>query len=158
MAVETVAPFIGKWYVQWVSGEAPFVQTNCTMLIGTGAADGAPAPQLSEDYEVCVGFSLLDPNGNPILSSASSDQEPLLLVFSRGTLRGFGFYQLRPLRIYISLAEAQMLDGSTYLSLYASTTIGDPDQVGVWGADGNPPPAPVGGPGKRPGGAGAPAR
>jgi hypothetical protein len=140
MAVDTIAPFIGTWTVGWVSGEVPFMQANCSMLIGTGDSDAAPPPFLSPGYEVCVGFALLDAAGNPILTSADGDQEPIVLVLSHGTLLGAGFYKKRPLRIYISIAEATLINGGTYYSLYASTAIGDPDQVGVWGADGNPPP------------------
>jgi hypothetical protein len=139
MATDNVALYIGTWNVQWMSGEVPFVQENCQMLIGTGT-QGASAPFLSPGFDVCVGFALLAVDGTPIITTEDGDDQPLILVLSHGTLRGAGYYQKRPFRIYISLAEAQLVNGQTYLSLYASTYIGDPDQVGVWGADGNPQP------------------
>lgn len=138
----SVKDFTGTWYVWWGDGERPFLQKGWKIVLGT-SEDGAQQPFLSEDYEVLMGFSILSPNGDgtwtPVFSTADQEQQPLNLLFAGGSLRWSGFYQGQPLRIYISACEASTLSGQTSISLYGSTVFGDPDQVGVWGANDRPP-------------------
>jgi hypothetical protein len=137
-----VGNFIGAWNVQWVSGEKPFLQGGWTVLIGTGTNGDRP-PFLTGEYAIAVGFTVLNGQNRIALStspriSGETPEEPLELLFVGDTLRWAGFYEQQPLHIYISLSVAQTT-GEAYLSLYGSTTWGDPDQVGVWGADARPP-------------------
>jgi hypothetical protein len=142
MATDTIANFIGVWYVKWVAGsqsegEAPYIAPGYTMYIGTGTHGDTPA-QLTDTYETVVGFSLLDGDGTVVIPN-EEEHQPSSFVFVNGTLRWNGFWLLQPVRIYISLGETVSPSGVRTYSIYASTTYGDPDQVGVWGADGNPP-------------------
>ena len=66
-------------------------------------------------------------------------QDALELMFVDGTLRWAGYYNGRPLRIYISACEAHMVGSQSTVALYGSTVLGDPDQVGVWGGSDRPP-------------------
>ncbi len=135
--VNSVKPFVGAWTINWVSGRSP-VQQQWQLLIGTGSTHGDFAPTLSPDYDVTVGFALLDGEGNPVLATGGQDQQLLPMMFTNGTLRCAGVHDDKPVRVYVSVADAQLADGTVAFSLYGTTTIGDPDQVGVWGADGNP--------------------
>jgi len=141
---DTIANFVGTWYVKWAtgqrveSGESPYIATGYTLLIGTGT-DGAFPPKLTDAYDVTVGFALLDGNGTVVLSSAEVTNQPVQFLYLNNTLRWTGYWTGQPVRIYISLGETVSPSGLHTFSLYASTTYGDPDQVGVWGADGNPP-------------------
>lgn len=143
MAINTVANFIGTWYVKWVSGaesggEAPYILPGYTMYIGTDTY-GDVVPWLTPDtYETIVGFALVDENGTVVIPN-EDDHQPVAFVFVGGTLRWTGYWQRQPVRIYVSLGETVSPSGNHTYSIYASTTYGDPDQVGVWGADGNPP-------------------
>lgn len=134
-----IKPYIGSWTIKWISGANPQVQPNWTLLIGTGSANGDTAPELSDDYDVIVGFAVLDDSGVCRLSSSSDANQPLPMLFSNGTLRTVGTSEHLPVRIYLSMALAELPDGGNYPSIYGSTVSGDPDQVGVWGADANPP-------------------
>ncbi|HSK80955.1 MAG TPA: hypothetical protein VLQ45_31170 [Thermoanaerobaculia bacterium] len=136
-----VGDFVGSWTVQWVSGRNPFLQYAWTVLIGTGTNGDTP-PFLSAEYAVCVGFTVMDGSARVQLSSTPNPgddpHQPLALLFDGNTLRWSGYYEQQPLHVYISLSTAQTT-GDSYTSLYGSTTWGDPDQVGVWGADARPP-------------------
>jgi hypothetical protein len=137
----TVSTFLGSWSVQWVSGRRPFLQAGWTVLIGTGTK-GDTLPSFSGEYAVCVGFTVLDAGGNVRLSTTPQNgeepQQPLVLLFDGASLRWSGYYEQEPLNIYISLSTTKTT-GVSYVSLYGSTTWGDPDQVGVWGTDARPP-------------------
>ncbi|HSF38344.1 MAG TPA: hypothetical protein VLT87_01045 [Thermoanaerobaculia bacterium] len=137
-----VGDFIGSWNVQWVSGRQPFLQEGWTIFIGTDTRGDHP-PSLTGEYAVVVGFTVLNGQDQVELSTTPSNGEepphqPLELLLDGDTLRWAGYYEQQPLHIYISLSVAQTT-GDPYLSLYGSTTWGDPDQVGVWGADARPP-------------------
>ena len=136
-----VGDFVGSWTIQWVSGRDPFLQYAWKLLIGT-ETDGDTVPRLSPEYSVLVGFTVLDSNGRVQISTTPNPgvdpQQPLEFVFDGHSLRWSGYYEQQPLHIYISLSRVETL-GDSYTSLYGSTTWGDPDQVGVWGADARPP-------------------
>ena len=137
-----VKDFTGNWYVKWVDGEDPFLHKDWKIVLGTNT-DGAREPFLSPEYQVLMGFAILSRDGDggwtPVFGTQDQNQQPLDLLFSDGTLRWIGSYQGKPLRIYISLCEAETAGGGRSLSLYGSTVFGDPDQVGVWGANDRPP-------------------
>jgi hypothetical protein len=139
----SIAFFVGTWYVKWAtgarveSGQDPLIAKGYTLYIGTGA-NGDFAPQLTDDYNIVVGFTLLDAEGGVVLSSSDQGHQPVQLLFTNGALRWTGWWEAQPVRIYISLGETVAPNGVTTYSIYASTTYGDPEQVGVWGADGNP--------------------
>lgn len=138
-----IANFLGTWYVKWATGQRlesglpPYIASGYTMLIGTGTQGDFP-PRLTGTYDVAVGFALVNANGEVVLSSEDEEHQPVQFLLLDGTLRWTGYWSGEPTRIYISLGETVSPSGVTTYSLYASTTYGDPDQVGVWGADGNP--------------------
>lgn len=137
-----IGDFVGSWTVQWIAGSKPALETDWQLLIGTGT-EGDKPPFLDQDFAVCVGFTLLDENGKVEISTTPPNgedpQQDLLFLLDGGTLRWAGYYQGMPLRIYVSVAVARTAGDSSYTALYGSTTWGDPDQVGVWGADARPP-------------------
>jgi hypothetical protein len=135
--VTNVKPFVGQWPITWVAGNSG-VTDQWQLFIGTNSQYGDFPPTLTSDFQVSVGFALLDENGTVQLGTGQGPNPPLPLLFTQGTLRGVGEYQGRPVRVYISVADARMAGGSESFSLYGSSFLGDPDQVGVWGADGNP--------------------
>ena len=142
----TVKDFVGNWYVWWSDGEQSFLEQGWKLVLGTGE-DGATAPDLSPpEFEVVMGFAILSPSSEdgkvvwtPVFSSEEQQQQPLKLLFAGGTLRWAGYYNGRPLRIYISVCEANVAGSQSPVALYGSTVLGDPDQVGVWGANDHPP-------------------
>ena len=111
-------------------------------MLGTGE-EGATVPDLTPEFEVVVGFAILSPNSDgtwtPVFSSEEQQQQPLQLMFAGDTLRWAGYYNGRPLRIYISACEANVAGSQSTVALYGSTVLGDPDQVGVWGTSDRPP-------------------
>jgi len=138
--VDNVGAFIGTWNIGQLSNPDSHFQTGWTIVIGTGDY-GATPPVLTDAYNIVVGFAVLNAQGVPVLQTGGADNDPLLLLFTNGTLRYAGYYDQRPLRIYIAMAEALIPTvGTTYPAIYGTTMVGDPDQVGVWGADGNTPP------------------
>jgi hypothetical protein len=134
--VTSVKPFVGQWPITWVAGNSG-VTDQWQLFIGTGQYGDFP-PVLDDEYMVTVGFALLDETGTVQLGTDQGPNPPLPLLFTHGTLRGVGVSAGRPARVYISVADARMAGGSQSFSLYGSSFLGDPDQVGVWGADGNP--------------------
>ncbi|HXU31335.1 MAG TPA: hypothetical protein VN851_12215 [Thermoanaerobaculia bacterium] len=134
----SIKDFVGVWTVRWIAGENPWLEEGWTIALGTGSETmGDIAPFLDSNFQTCVGFAVLD-GETIVLSSAEQDEyhQPLVLLFSDGTLRWSGFYEGQALRLYISFSATESTEGETYASLYGSTTYGDPDQVAVWGADG----------------------
>jgi hypothetical protein len=135
----SVKDFVGIWKVRWVTGENPWFQEGWTLALGTGNETlGDTKPYLDENYQTCFGFAVLD---GLTIKLSSKDQgshnQPLALLFTGDTLFWTGSYEGKPLRIYISFSATEDSQGQrTYVSLYGSTTFGDPDQVSVWGADG----------------------
>jgi hypothetical protein len=142
-----ISTFVGQWTIQYQGGaEGTFLQNGWTLLIGTDSDFGDRKPFLTEEYAVCVGFALVDPQDpeNPVqLSSDHDGPQPLVLRLTGEQLRWVGYYGGQPLYIYISAAVTQVPGDKTYTHLFGSTTYGDPDQVAVWGGSGNPPPLPT---------------
>lgn len=137
-----VKDFTGTWYVWWVDGQESFLQKGWKIVLGTNE-DGAKIPFLSPEFQVLMGFSILSPGSDgtwtPVFSTQDQQQQPLELLFADGSLRWAGYHNGKPLRIYISACEANTAVGDSVISLYGSTVLGDPDQVGVWGANDRPP-------------------
>lgn len=147
----SVADFVGSWGIGFVDNQHGEVVKNSVLLIGTGSGWGDRPPELTDEYEVCVGFALLAPDADGSYyalelsteaNEAEENHQPLLLRLSGSQLRWKGYYKQKPLYIYISTAETWIPGSERYLHLYGSTTYGDPDQVGVWGASSTPPPPP----------------
>ncbi len=137
MGIE-VKNFVGIWNVQWVTGKSPWLSEGWKLAIGTGSAWGDSVPYLNEEYQTCLGFAVVDGADQVVLSSVQQDEyhQPLALLFADGCLRWAGWYDAKPVRLYISLSTAQTSVGEPTYALYGSTIYGDPDQVAVWGADG----------------------
>jgi hypothetical protein len=138
--VENVGVFIGAWTIGQISNPNSFFQSGWQLCIGTGQHGDRP-PFLTAGYDVCVGFAVLNQLGGIVLATGEAENDPLLLLFTNGALRYAGYYKQSPLRIYISMVEVlKPTLGLIYPAIYGSSVVGDPDQVGVWGAEGNPPP------------------
>ena len=156
----SMADFVGSWNIGWVASQKEWLQKDWLLLIGTNSGWGDSPPFLTEEYAVCVGFAILsqDENGEysvvELSTEKDSEHQPLVLRLTGEQLRWKGYYkpepdpesgeptQALPLYIYISTAETWVPDGRRYTHIYGSTTYGDPDQVGVWGASGAAPPPP----------------
>jgi hypothetical protein len=133
-----IGSFIGNWPITFTtgplskSGEA--LECLHSIEIGTGHK-GASHPFLcTSDYEVKVGFALLDWSGHVIFSS---DSGPLLSLVGE-QLRWHGPYGEPPRELNINIALAVVsrqhgLESGLHHYLFGSTVYGDPDQVGVWG-------------------------
>lgn len=136
--IAKIADFIGEYGVT-TSSEGSVLQPGMTIHIGDDQF-GAKAPVLTDGFFITVGFAILDQDGTPVLATGdgSPDAVPLLLVYDEGTLQWKGFREGVVLRIYLALAQGATLGGLPFKALYGTTLSGDPEQVGVWGADGNP--------------------
>jgi hypothetical protein len=143
----SIGDFIGAWKIDWVTGAEPWFQPGWTLLVGTGSTYGDSVPSFTGEWQVCVGFSVLDSaQPDQVQLSTELDQQErnqaLFLLLYGDQLRWKGYYKGKPLYIYISLSETWTPGGNRYLTLYGSTTYGDPEQVAVWGGSGTPPPPP----------------
>lgn len=144
-----IATFVGTWYIQHKSGaEGTPLENGWILEIGTGRF-GAQPPFLTEEYAVCVGFALIDPQDptNPIVLSTDGHEgeQPALLRLTGDQLRWKGYYNQQPTYIYIAAAVTLVPVGpvgENYVHLFGSTTFGDPEQMAVWGGSGTPPPPP----------------
>lgn len=150
----SMADFVGSWQIGWVDSEKEWLQAGWLLLIGTNSGWGDTAPFLTEEYAVCAGFAILSQGEDGVYHTVELSTEgnpgsqPLLLRLTGDQLRWKGYYRRegetlgQPLYIYISSAETLVPDVGKYTHLYGSSTYGDPDQVGVWGASSTPPPPP----------------
>jgi hypothetical protein len=147
-----IGTFIGSWNIQYKSeGAGGPVQNGWTLMIGTDTDPENPnpfgdtSPFLDEEYVVCVGFALIDPNnGDPKVVISTRDYEgeqPAVLSLVGEQLQWMGYYAGERASIYISAAQTPTVNGQS-IHLYGSTTFGDPEQVAVWGGSGTPPPPP----------------
>ncbi|HEV7508354.1 MAG TPA: hypothetical protein VGS07_25960 [Thermoanaerobaculia bacterium] len=134
-----ISSFMGTWPINFTTGPlsqpGKALENLGSIEIGTGD-NGATAPFLCDtDYELKIGFALLDTSGTVIFSS---DSGPLLSLVGE-QLRWHGPYEGRELNINIALAEVfrdHDIDRGFYSYLFGCTVYGDPDQVGVWGGSG----------------------
>jgi hypothetical protein len=149
----TMKDFIGSWKINWATGKGNVLEQEGVLLIGTDSEWGDLAPTLSDEYRTCVGFAMvadgklveLSSDGDAPVGLSSGGHEghqPLFLMLDGNQLRWTGYYEQKPVRIFISAAEVQIPGGERYITLYGNTLYGDPEQVGVWGGIGSPPPPP----------------
>lgn len=145
----SIGDFRGSWQITGATGPGSVLQDGGYILIGTGSGWGDSVPTLTpEGFQTVVGFALVQ-NGQrvllsdvPLASEGHQGQQPLLFLFQDGYLRWSGFYNQMPLRIFVSAADFAKADGTRYVAIYGTTIQGDPEQVGVWGGSGSPPPDP----------------
>jgi hypothetical protein len=139
---DNIKNFCGLWWITQVASGSGLLAPGYQLAIGTGES-GATPPFLTPEGDVCAGFAIRQPTGEgsfaTVLSSDDGQNQELALMLVDGVLRWSGSYDGKPLAIYVSLCERTTVRGETYLFLYGSTVSGDPEQVGVWGAEGNPP-------------------
>ncbi|HEX4961268.1 MAG TPA: hypothetical protein VF173_10555 [Thermoanaerobaculia bacterium] len=144
----SMGDFVGTWKVNFVTG--PLAQTGEPLAglsyvqIGTGT-NGATAPSLDAGWQVVAGFALLDAAGGVLFSTSDVKHQSGLMMLSGDQLRWKGYYTNLPLYIYISIAELWTPNDERTVQVYGCTVYGDPDQVGVWGGTGSPPPNPPNG-------------
>lgn len=158
-----IGNFIGSWYINWRDGvEGHGLQQGWTLRIGTDSDYGDCPPFLSDDYRVCVGFSMINEDGEVELSTnppaqgvpraPGYPQQPkqslsLFLIGHQLCWRGDlgvelgGKTVVHPFEVYISAAPT-LAGGEKTVKLYGSSTWGDPEQMAVWGGSGTPPPTP----------------
>jgi len=138
-----ISSFMGVWPINFATGPLTLpgnaLENLRSIEIGTGT-NGASVPFLSDgDYEVKIGFALIDTSGGVIFSS---DSGPLLSLVGE-QLRWHGPYGQPPLELNINIALAEVyrdhdIDRGFYPYVFGCTVYGDPDQVGVWGGSGTP--------------------
>lgn len=144
----SLGDFRGSWRITGATGPGSVLGDNAYILIGTGSDWGDTLPEFTESYQTVVGFALIENgqavqlSGIPLTSGSHEGQQPLVLLFDGVTLRWSGYYNQQPLRIFVSAAEFTKTNGSRYVAVYGTTIQGDPEQVGVWGGSGSPPPDP----------------
>ena len=159
-----VGNFVNSWGIKWRDGvEGHGIQQGWTLLIGTGSdyGDSEPFFSPSPDYEVRVGFSMINQDGavelsteppGPRVPRAPGYRQPgqdmsLFLIGEQLCWRGElgveigGELLIRPFEVYISVAPT-LAGGEKTVKLYGSSTWGDPEQMAVWGGSGTPPPSP----------------
>jgi hypothetical protein len=136
--VTKIAEFIGEYNVT-TSSEESVLQQGMKLHIGDGK-HGATQPVLTDGYFITVGFAVVDQDGAPVLTTGDEGPTsvPLVLIYEDGTLWWKGFFNNAPLRVYLSLAQGATVGGLPFKAIYGTTLVGDPEQVGVWGADGSP--------------------
>jgi hypothetical protein len=143
--VANIGDFVGTYTIRNVLSpiEEPLLQVGGQLLIGTNSEYGDRQPSLTDGGYIVTGFAVLSPEGQPLLATSDEQGTPLQLALVESNLRWVGWYKNRPLRIYISTYEINSPGGVRTRGLYGSTVAGDPEQVGVWGADDTPtPPTP----------------
>jgi hypothetical protein len=148
MMSASIGDFRGSWQISGATGPGSVLQNGGYILIGTGSGWGDSVPAFTESYQVTVGFALINNgqivelSGVPLDSGGHEGQQPLLFLYQDGYLRWSGYYNQQPLRIFVSAADFTKADGTRYVAIYGTTIVGDPEQVGIWGGSGSPPPDP----------------
>ena len=139
----SIADFRGSWQITGATGPGSPLEDGGYILIGTGSGWGDSVPVLTpEGYQTVVGFAVVKDDKAVMATEGHEGPQPLLLLFQDGCLRWSGFYNQVPLRIFVSAADFTKADGARYVAIYGTTIQGDPEQVGVWGGSGSPPPDP----------------
>jgi hypothetical protein len=148
----SIGDFRGSWKITGATGPGSVLgEGEGYLLIGTGSRWGDSLPGFTESYQVIVGFALVNDgqvvelSDVPLSSGEHGGPQPLAFLFQDGCLRWSGYFGQSPLRIFVSAAEFTKADHSRYVAIYGTTIQGDPEQVGVWGGSGSPPPGPPGG-------------
>ncbi len=144
----SIGDFRGSWKITGATGPGNPLENDGYILIGTGSGWGDSLPAFTESYQVTVGFAVINNgqvvnlSGVPLESGGHQGPQPLLFLYQNGYLRWSGYYGQIPLRIFISAADFTKSNGTSYVAIYGTTIQGDPEQVGVWGGSGSPPPDP----------------
>jgi hypothetical protein len=143
MMSASIGDFRGSWKITGATGPGNVLQDGGYLLIGTGSGWGDSVPALTpEGYQTVVGFAIVYDGKAVLASEGHQGPQPLLLLFQDGSLRWSGYFGQIPLRIFVSAAEFTKADGTRYVAIYGTTIQGDPEQVGIWGGSGSPPPDP----------------
>jgi len=126
----SIQSFVGEFTIRNGSGVGNVIQSGDTLYIGTGSH---LAPPIDGNR---VGVSIFADDGN---RRFPSQEEPAYFTFRGGRLE----YESPTvdnvrMTIVLSLYQTRRDDGTTYRAPYGLVVIGDPDQVGAWGADDNP--------------------
>jgi len=126
---KSIHSFVGEFKIRNGSGVG-VVQTGDSLYIGTGRHF---APPIDGDR---VGVAVWAEDGTRRFPAID---EPAYFHF-RGDRLEFESRSLDgvEMRIVLSLFQIRRDDGSLYRAPYGLVVIGDPDQVGAWGADDNP--------------------
>lgn len=144
----SIGDFRGSWKITGATGQGSALQDGGYILIGTGSGWGDSLPAFTESFQTVVGFAVVNDgqpamlSDVPLASDGHQGHQPLLFLFENGYLRWSGYYNQQPLRIFVSAADFTKANGQRYVAVYGTTIQGDPEQVGVWGGSGSPPPEP----------------
>lgn len=136
-----IGDFVGQYTLTWAEGVDGLLQANQQLFIGTGT-HGDPEPTLTENYSVVVGVTFWDAVAERRVLEPNSD-DPFLFLYDAGQLLRLQLVKTdTPFRMQISLSKVQSVSGMMSKYAYGIALIGDPEEVGVWGANGNPPGSP----------------
>ena len=126
----SIQSFVGEFVIRNGSGVGNVIEAGDTLYIGTG---NHLAPPVDGNR---VGVSIFADDGN---RRFPSEERPAYFTFRGGRLE-FESPSVDGLQmtIVLSLYQAQRNDGTFYRAPYGLVVLGDPDQVGAWGADDNP--------------------
>lgn len=129
----TLEDFAGTFTIRHGDGELGLVQKGNLLCIGTGKHDDPPSDGIK------IGVTVFDPeSGRQVIPAEGHPPNYAYLV--DGTLNGSSYWlggeQLpQPLSYQISLMKTIRTDGTLFKAPTVKITIGDPESVGVWGAD-----------------------
>ncbi len=127
---KSIHSFVGHYTIRNGSGVGDVVRSGDTLYIGTGHHF---APPVDGDR---VGVSIFAEDGTRRFPAI---EEPAYFHFRGGRLE----FESRDvdgvkMTIVLSLYQTRRTNGTLYRAPYGLVVVGDPDQVGAWGADDNP--------------------
>lgn len=134
----TLEDYVGKYTVQFGGGALGIVQKDYWLCIGTGLFTDPPPDGTK------VGVSLVDPQGK-VRVLPKPDLPAAFCYLVDGSLNCSGFQpdadgKMVAFEIQISLYKKVLQNRGVFRTAYFVLTVGDPDNVAVWGADDNDPP------------------
>jgi len=126
----TIHSFVGQYTIRNGSGVGNIIETGDTLYIGTGIHR---APPVSGNR---VGVSIFAPDGSQRFPLGD---EPAYFTFLGQKLKHKTTSDVGlTMTVVVSLYQEKRQDDSLYRAPYGLVLLGDPDQVGAWGADDNP--------------------
>lgn len=126
--IRTLNEFVGEYTVRHAAGQG-IITAGDRLFIGTGLHEDPKSDGMK------VGVTILDAAG--IQKLPLPTRPPALFFFVDGTLNHSGYLEdpTQPLNLQISLYTYITDGGGLYRAAYGITSYGDPENVGVWGAD-----------------------
>lgn len=126
----TIHSFVGKYTIRNGSGVGNIIHTGDTLYIGTG---GHFAPPVEGNR---VGVSVFAEDGTRLFPPR--DEPAYFRFLGHQLMSEIASEDGDTMQIVVSLFQERRDDGVLYKAPYGLILVGDPDQVGAWGADDNP--------------------